>query len=373
MQFIDLQAQYQAAKVRIDERIQHVLRHGQYIMGPEVEQLESELADYVGVKHVITCANGTDALQLALMAMGIGPNDAVIVPTFTFFASAEAVAFVGATPVFVDVEPDTFNLSVSKLSATIEHIQNNTTLNLKAIMAVDLFGQPANYPAICQIAKEHELMIIEDAAQGFGGTIGKQRAGSFGDIATTSFFPAKPLGCYGDGGAVFTNNGDYAALIKSFRMHGKGIDKYDNVRIGMNSRLDTLQAAILLEKLALFPGELERRNQIAALYEKQLANHDCIQTPNCPSGYASSWAQYTLITRQGSREDLRQLLGRNHVPTAIYYATCMHQQTAFASYSATATDFPVAERLVQRCFSLPMHPYLKDEEVISICTALNAS
>ena len=363
MQFIDLKAQYEFAKQRIDQRIAAVLDHGQYIMGPEVSELEDQLAQYVGVKHAVTCANGTDALQLALMAMGIGPGDAVIVPTFTFFASAEAVAFVGATPVFADVDPRTFNLDCEKLATTIRQVQACSALKLKAIMAVDLFGQPAAYEHIQTIATSHNLLVIEDAAQGFGGERQGKRAGSFGDIATTSFFPAKPLGCYGDGGAVFTNNDDYAALITSLRVHGKGADKYDNVRIGMNSRLDTLQAAVLLEKLALFPAELARRQHVAGLYTAGLMNSPVVVAPECEDGVASSWAQYTLQAQSVSRSILQQRLQHQHIPTAVYYATCMHQQSAFTSAAPLFSDLSVAESLAACCFSLPMHPYLADDEV----------
>ena len=371
MEFIDLKAQYQLAKVRIDERIARVLAHGQYIMGPEVSELEAKLADYVGVKHAITCANGTDALQLALMTMGIGPGDAVIVPTFTFFASAEAVAFVGATPVFIDVNEDTFNLDTDKLITTIERIRSDSALTLKAIMAVDLFGQPANYDAIEIIAAKYQLLLIEDAAQGFGGELNGKRAGSFGDIATTSFFPAKPLGCYGDGGALFTDNDDYAALLKSLRIHGKGKDKYDNVRIGMNSRLDTLQAAVLLEKLALFPAELERRQQVAGWYTSRLESNPMVKTPVCAAGTSSSWAQYTLQACKGERDSLLQQLQQQGIPTAVYYPTCMHQQTAFQAQSVHTENWPVAERLAAMCFSLPMHPYLTENEVEQVVSVLN--
>ncbi len=370
MQFIDLKAQYEFAKQRIDQRIATVLDHGQYIMGPEVGELEFQLAHYVGVKHAITCANGTDALQLALMAMGIGPGDAVIVPTFTFFASAEAVAFVGATPVFADVDPRTFNLNCEKLATTIRHVQANSALKLKAIMAVDLFGQPAAFEHIQSIASEHNLLIIEDAAQGFGGERQGKRACGFGDIATTSFFPAKPLGCYGDGGAVFTNNDEYAALIKSLRVHGKGANKYDNVRIGMNSRLDTLQAAVLLEKLALFPAELERRQYVAELYSAELVHSPLLVTPECESSVSSSWAQYTLQAKSISRSELQQRLQSQNIPTAIYYATCMHQQLAFTSASPAFTDLSIAESLASCSFSIPMHPYLADEEVERVISVL---
>lgn len=354
MKFIDLEAQYQHLKVRIDKRIQQVLDHGQYIMGPEVKELEDELAEYVGVKHAITCANGTDALTLALMALNIGEGDAVFVPTFTFFASAEAVAFAGATPVFVDSDPNTFNICPSDLEKRIQEEFEKGRLKLKAIMGVDLFGLPANYPEIQKIADNFGLKIVEDAAQGFGGSINGRRAGSFGDIATTSFFPAKPLGCYGDGGAVFTDNDEYAELVKSYRVHGKGRDKYDNVRIGMNSRLDTIQAAILLEKLAEFPSELVSRNKVANNYSDELK--DKFQIPIVPEGYTSSWAQYTLVSAE--RDIVMASYKDKGIPTVVYYGRCMHQQAAFSSLGYSDEDFPVASRLAIQVFSLPMHPYL---------------
>lgn len=354
MQFIDLAAQYQHLKPRIDQRIQNVLDHGQYIMGPEVKELEEKLAEYVGVKHAITCANGTDALTLALMAMDIGEGDAVLVPTFTFFASAEAVAFAKATPVFVDSDAETFNICPVDLEKIIKAVIAEGKLNLKAIMAVDLFGLPANYPEIQKLADRYNLKIIEDAAQGFGGEINGKRAGGFGDIATTSFFPAKPLGCYGDGGAIFTDNDKYAELIKSYRVHGKGANKYDNVRVGMNSRLDTIQAAVLLEKLAEFPQELINRNKVAEQYEAELGKNS--NTPKVPEGYVSSWAQYTLLSE--NRDQVMAQYKEKGIPTMIYYAACMHQQAAFKELNYQEGDFPVAEKLATSVFSLPMHPYL---------------
>lgn len=354
MQFIDLAAQYQHLKQRIDKRIQDVLNHGNYIMGPEVEELEQKLADYVGVKHCISCANGTDALQLAMMVLDIKPGDAVFCPTFTFFATAEVVAYAGATPVFVDSDARTFNICPEDLERRIEQVIADGKLVPRAIIAVDLFGLPANYPELQRIADKYHLKLIEDAAQGFGGEINGKRAGSFGDMATTSFFPAKPLGCYGDGGAIFTNNDDYAALFRSFRVHGKGKDKYDNVRIGINSRLDTIQAAILLEKLAVFPTELIARNNAAAHYTATLA--DKFITPFVPQGYLSSWAQYTLISE--NRDAAMATYKQQGIPTMIYYGTCMHQQTAFKALNYTDADLPVASRLAKQVFSLPMHPYL---------------
>lgn len=357
MQFIDLKAQYKHLQEKIDQRIRNVLEHGKYIMGPEVQELEQRLADYTGVKHVITCANGTDALQLVMMTLGIKPGDAVFCPTFTFFASAEVIAYAGAIPVFVDSDENTFNICPLDLEQQIIKTLESGELTPKAIMAVDLFGLPANYPEIERIAKKYDLKVIEDAAQGFGGEINGQRACSFGDIATTSFFPAKPLGCYGDGGAVFTNSDEYAELLKSFRVHGKGSDKYDNVRIGMNSRLDTIQAAILLEKLDAFPEELIHRNRAAANYNSTLS--DKFKTPQVPDGYLSSWAQYTLVDK--NRDAVMADYKEQGIPTMVYYGTCMHQQTAFKHLGYSEGDFPIAEKLAKTVFSLPMHGYLNLE------------
>lgn len=366
MQFIDLKAQYQHLKKRIDKRIHSVLDHGRYIMGPEVQELEDRLAEYVGVKHAITCANGTDALTLALMALEIGEGDAVFVPTFTFFASAESIAYAKATPVFVDSDANTFNICPIDLEKRIKAVIKEGKLNLKAIMAVDLFGLPASYPEIQKLADKYNLKIIEDAAQGFGGEINGQRAGSFGDIATTSFFPAKPLGCYGDGGAVFTNDCEYAELIKSYRVHGKGVDKYDNVRIGMNSRLDTIQAAVLLEKLAEFPLELINRNRIAEHYQSELGG--MFQTPVAPKGYLSSWAQYTLLSEDRDSEMIR--LSKMGVPTMVYYHTGMHDQTVFSSLEYSDGVFPVASGFSKNVFSLPMSPYLTFTDIEKVTSSL---
>tara|TARA_B100001059_G_scaffold2633_1_gene2114 strand:- start:11476 stop:12546 length:1071 start_codon:yes stop_codon:yes gene_type:complete len=354
IQFIDLAAQYQHLKDKIDARIHAVLDHGKYIMGPEVQELEEKLSEYVGVKHTISCANGTDALTLALMVLGVKEGDAVFCPSFTFFATAETIAFEGATPVFVDSNEDTFNICPVDLEKRIEAVIAEGKLKPKAIIAVDLFGLPADYPALKKIADKYDLKIIEDAAQGFGGEIEGQRAGAFGDIATTSFFPAKPLGCYGDGGALFTNNDEYAELLKSYRVHGKGKDKYDNVRIGMNSRLDTIQAAVLLEKLAVFPQELLNRNKAAEKYTAELKG--IYKTPIVPNGYVSSWAQYTLVAEDRDAEMAKYKA--EGVPTMVYYGTCMHQQTAFKALGYQQGDFPVAEKLAKSVFSLPMHGYL---------------
>jgi len=354
MQFIDLKAQYQYLKPRIDSRIQQVLDHGKYIMGPEVFELEEKLAGYVGVKHAITCANGTDALTLSLMALGVERGDAVFCPTFTFFATAEAIAFLGATPVFVDSDMETFNICPNDLERRIQNTIKSGGLNPKAIISVDLFGLPANYPEIVKLADNYNLKLIEDAAQGFGGQINGKRAGSFGDIATTSFFPAKPLGCYGDGGALFTDNDSYAEILISLREHGKGGDKYDNMRIGMNSRLDTIQAAILLEKLSVFDEELYHRNEAALKYCKQYGS--TYQTPQAPKGYVSSWAQYTVIS--SNREAAIDKLKQKGIPTMVYYRTCMHQQPAFKDLLLSDSEFPIASSFSNTVFSLPMHPYL---------------
>ncbi len=362
MEFIDLKAQYKHLKPRIDKRIQVVLEHGKYIMGPEVQELEDKLAEYVGVKHAITCANGTDALQLAMMVFNVKEGDAVFCPTFTFFATAEAPAFFGATPVFVDSDRKTFNICPIDLEKRIEETLSDGKLTPKAIVAVDLFGLPANYPELERIAKKYGLKLIEDAAQGFGGSIDGKKAGSFGDIATTSFFPAKPLGCYGDGGAIFTNNDDLAELARSYRVHGKGTDKYDNIRIGMNSRLDTIQAAILLEKLAEFPKELINRNKAAANYEEVLKEK--YNTPKVPKGYVSSWAQYTILSEK--RDSVMAEYKKKGIPTVIYYGKCMHQQTAFNCSSSKKISLPIAENLANQVFSLPMHGYLSASQLASI-------
>jgi dTDP-4-amino-4,6-dideoxygalactose transaminase len=362
MQFIDLAAQYKHLKSKIDKRIQDVLDHGNYIMGPEVQELEERLAEYVGVKHAITCANGTDALTLAMMVLNIEKGDAVFCPTFTFFATAEVIAYEGATPVFVDSDEATFNICPVDLEKRIQSTIAEGKLIPKAIIAVDLFGLPANYPEIQKIANKYNLKLVEDAAQGFGGSINGKRAGSFGDIATTSFFPAKPLGCYGDGGAVFTNNDKYAELIKSYRVHGKGSDKYDNVRIGMNSRLDTIQAAILLEKLAEFPNELNNRNKVADKYNIILSKQ--YEIPQVPNGYTSSWAQYTLVSNSRDEEMIKYKA--KGIPTMIYYGTCMHQQKVFKMLKYIDSDFPVAVKLAKQVFSLPMHGYLNEKDLHNI-------
>jgi dTDP-4-amino-4,6-dideoxygalactose transaminase len=369
MRFIDLDTQYQNLKTKIDARIKAVLNHGNYIMGPEVFELEERLAQYTGVNHAVTCANGTDALQLAMMTLDIGPGDAVFCPTFTFFSTAEVVAFCGATPVFVDSEKDTYNICPADLEKRIQATIAEKKLKPKAIISVDLFGLPANYLDIQALASTYGLKLVEDAAQGFGGSINGQRAGSFGDIATTSFFPAKPLCCYGDGGAVFTNSDEYAEKLTSFRVHGKGRDKYDNIRIGMNSRLDTIQAGVLLEKLDVFPEEIEKRNKVAERYNKLLSN-DFVK-PFVPDGYLSSWAQYTIRLRSnGNRQIYMDALKAENIPSAIYYGKSLHRQTALAHF-CTSVDLYNSEILERQVFSLPMHPYLSENDQNKIAKVLN--
>lgn len=367
MKFIDLKTQYLYLERQIQTRINDVLSHGQFIMGPEVDELEQQLSDFVGVKHCITCANGTDALTLALMAIGVKKGDAVFCPTFTFFATAEAIAFLGATPVFVDSEVDTFNISPTHLQEQVELTIKQGRLNPTAVISVDLFGLPANYKDISAISSKHDLVLIEDGAQGFGGEVFHRKAGSFGDIATTSFFPAKPLGCYGDGGALFTDSDEYSSILKSLRVHGKGVDKYDNVCIGMNSRLDTIQAAILLEKLKAFPDELNARRAVAQFYNANLP--DTLGKPFVPEGYESAWAQYTI--KSNKRSFIQQELSKQGVPTNIYYSKCLHKQTAFKYLSADNQEIFQADKLTEQVFSLPMHPYLSDCNLSKIVNLLN--
>lgn len=369
MRFRDLKQQYQLLKADIDKAILDVVASGAYIMGPQVKELEKELADYVGTRHCVSCGSGTDALTLALKAWGIGQGDAVFVPDFTFFASAEAVSLEGATPVFVDVERETFNIAPYDLENKIEATIRKGDLTPKVIITVDLFGLPAHYPAIRRIADNHGMFILEDGAQGFGGAINGRRSCSFGDISTTSFFPGKPLGCYGDGGACFTDNAEWAALMDSYRMHGKGSSKYDNVRIGMNSRLDTIQAAILQVKLSAFDGELAAINNVAAEYTARLA--DIVETPVVPDGYLSSWAQYTVrLVGRAERDGLQAYLEEQGIPSMVYYPTPMHCQTAYRNQSIPEADCPVTRQLCDTVLSLPLHPYISSGEIDRVCNAI---
>ena len=371
MQFRDLKAQYNALKDEMDQAILDVVASSAYVMGPKVKEMEQAFAEYVGVKHCIGCASGTDALLLALKAWDVKAGDAVFVPSFTFFASAEVVAIQGATPVFVDVDPDTFNMDVRDLIHKIEQTVKAGTLNPKAIIAVDLFGLPADFKLISEVAKRYGLYLLEDAAQGFGGRIGDRKACTFGDIAATSFFPAKPVGCYGDGGAVFTNNDQWAELMDSYHLHGKGSDRYDNVRIGLNSRLDSIQAAILLVKLKAFrEHELEEVNRVAERYTERL--HDVVKTPEVPKGFYSSWAQYTIrVSNKEVRAKLQEALKANDIPTASYYPIPMHRQTAFSYLDPKMNECPVADHLADTVLSLPIHPYLSENDQDLICSLLS--
>jgi len=364
MEFRDLNTQYNVLKKEMDKAVLDVMSEGNFIMGRQVAEFEKQLADYVGVKHCITCANGTDALQLALMAWGIGAGDAVFIPDFTFFATGEVVSLEKATPIFVDVEEKTFNIDPEKLEKKIKKVVEKGELKPRVIITVDLFGCPANYEELRAIADRYELLLLEDSAQGFGGSIDGKMACSFGDISTTSFFPAKPLGCYGDGGAIFTDDDEMAELMRSYRIHGKGKDKYDNVRIGLNSRLDTIQAAILQVKLKAFIDyELADVNAIAKKYTHLLEN--VVITPAIPDGYYSSWAQYTIVLPDKERRDgLQEHLRRKGIPSNVYYIKPMHQQGAFAYLEyKDVEDLEVTKDLCERVLSLPLHPYLKDNDI----------
>lgn len=368
MQFRDLKQQYQVLKEDIDAAMVKVATDCNFISGAQVAELEKELAEYVGVKHCVTCANGTDALSIAMMVWDFGEGDAVFVPDFTFFSSGEIVSHCGATPVFVDVEKDTYNMSADSLERAIKKVVDDGKLKPRAIVAVDLFGLPADFSKLKPIAEKYGLLILEDGAQGFGGRIGDSLACSFGDIATTSFFPAKPLGCYGDGGALFTDNDEWADLMRSIRVHGKGTMKYDNVRIGLNSRLDTIQAAILSVKLKAFKEyEVEAVNKAAEQYTALLK--DTVTVPVVPEGFYSSWAQYTIqLKDREQRDKLQQVLKDNGIPSMIYYPKPMHKQLAFGLATADGAcdygfDCSTTESLCDTVLSLPMHPYLKEEEI----------
>ena len=368
MEFRDLKAQYKAIKNDIDAGVAEVITSAKFISGPHVKELEKQLADYVGVKHCVTCANGTDAITLALMTWDVGPGDAVFVPDFTFFSSGECPAFEGATPVFVDVDPRTYNIDPAKLESAIMRVKSEGKYIPKVVIAVDLFGLPADYEAIQDICKKYDLLLLEDAAQGFGGSIRGKVACSFGDISTTSFFPAKPLGCYGDGGAIFTDNDEWAAHLRSICVHGKsGNDKYNNIRLGMNSRLDTLQAAVLLAKLKAFKEyELADVNQVATWYTEALK--ECgLTLPYVPDGFISSWAQYTVqLPETVNRASVQEELKSQGIPTMIYYIKPMHQQGAFENTDSANADCPVTEKLCATVLSLPMHPYLTKEDVSEV-------
>lgn len=353
--FIDLAAQRRRIGSRMDEAILRVVNHGGYIMGPEVKQFEAELSAFCGAKHVISCANGTDALALVLMAKSVKPGQAILCPSFTFAATAEVVAWLGAVPIFVDCQPETFNMDPASLEFGINTARQ---LGLKpvGVIPVDLFGQPADYDAIEAICAREDLWLLCDAAQSFGASYRGRKLGTIGAATSTSFFPAKPLGCYGDGGAVFTNDDDLAAIMRSLRVHGQGSDKYDNVRIGMNGRLDTMQAAVLIEKLKIFPDEIAARDRVARRYNEMLG--DVVAVPVVAEGNTSVWAQYTM--RVPNRDALAAALKAKGVPTAIYYPKPLHQQTAYSKFPCAGNGVPVSERLAGEVLSLPMHPYLEE-------------
>jgi dTDP-4-amino-4,6-dideoxygalactose transaminase len=355
--FIDVAAQRRRLGSAIDEATKRVLDHCQFLMGPEVAAFESQLAAFCGAKHALSCSSGTDALVMVLMAKGIGRGDAVFCPTFTFCATAESVALVGATPVFVDVHADTFNLDVSSLRSAIATAKT-AGLTPKAVIPVDLFGLPADHDAIAEVAKAEMLFVLDDAAQGFGGLYKGRAVGTFGHATATSFFPAKPLGCYGDGGAVLTDDDELLAVLKSVRVHGGGSDKYDNVRLGLTARLDTIQAAVLIEKLKIFRDEIETRNRVAARYSHALK--DVATIPVVPDGYTSVWAQYTIRLAPGRRDVLAPALQAEGIPTAIYYAKPLHKQTAYRDFPVAAAGLAVSERLADEVISLPMHAYLDE-------------
>ena len=384
MQFIDLAAQQARIRSRIDARIAAVLDHGKYIMGPEVAELEAALCAFTGARHCITCASGTDALLMPLMAWGIGEGDAVFVPPFTFFATAEEPALLGATPIFVDIDPQTFNMRPNLLARAVEAVLRQDAdiyplpeaartrkLTPRAVIPVDLFGQAPPYAELLEVARAHDLLVLEDAAQSFGGTHHGQRHCAQGcHAAATSFFPAKPLGCYGDGGAVFTDDDDLAALLRSIWVHGKGSDKYDNVRLGLNGRLDTLQAAILLAKLEIFPEELTARQQVAECYARHLSGIKGLTPPHVADGNRSAWAQYCVLLPEGSRPAVMDHLKAQGIPTNIYYPKPQHCLAVFSRLGYAAEDMPAALQASRNILALPFHPYLPEEDVCKVAAAL---
>lgn len=368
IQFTDLAEQQKRILPNLEKRISKVLAHGKYIMGPEVFELEGKLSDFLGIRHSISCSSGTDALLMVLMAMDIGPGDAVFTTPFSFMATAEVISLLGATPVFVDIDPNTYNMNPDCLEKAINKVIQNKTgrLSPRCVIPVDIFGLPADYDAINRISGRHNLFVLEDAAQSFGAEYQHRKAGALAHAAATSFFPAKPLGCYGDGGAIFTDDDDLAKKLESIRVHGKGTDKYENVRIGINGRLDTLQAAILLEKLEIFEKEIKERNRVASLYSELLSSHFKLQT--IPENCMSVWAQFSI--RHELSQEMMATLNRNHIPTAVYYPKPLHCQTAFSYLGYQPDDFPVSKNLSESIFSLPMHPYLEEAQIRHICEIL---
>jgi len=371
IEFVDLGAQRRRIGARMDEAIRRVVDHGRFILGPEVAKLEHQLAEFCGAKHVLSCANGTDALGLALMALGAGPGQAILVPSFTFAATAEVVAWFGATPIFVDVLADTFNMAPGSFEAGIATARR-LGLTPAGVIPVDLFGLPADYHEILAVAEANRMWVLCDAAQSFGAVYKGSKVGTIGDLTTTSFFPAKPLGCYGDGGAVFLDDDEMMAVLKSLRVHGQGSDKYDNVRVGMNARLDTMQAAVLLEKLAIFADEIAARDRIAGRYDALLG--DVVSVPEVPEGLTSVWAQYTIRLPAGcDRDALAARLKSAGIPTAVYYPKPLHIQTAYRDYPRAGNGLPVSEQLSAEVLSLPMHPYLDEATQEHIAAALRAA
>ncbi|MCC2687842.1 MAG: DegT/DnrJ/EryC1/StrS aminotransferase family protein [Rhizobiaceae bacterium] len=366
MQFIDLGAQRERLGDRLKTAIDRVVKGGRYILGPEVTEFEEKLAAYVGVRHCVACANGTDALLLPLYATGIGPGDAVFVPSFTFAATAEVVALAKAEPVFVDVDPHTYNIDPESLQAAIAAVRAEGRLRPRAVIPVDLFGLAADYPAISGIAEHEALLVIEDAAQSIGGSRGGSMCGSFGTVGATSFYPAKPLGCYGDGGAMFTNDGDFAEKLRSFAFHGKGETQYDNVHVGLNSRLDTLQAAILIEKLAILEEEMQARQKVARRYAEGLSG--VVKVAQVPEGNRSAFAQFAIET--AGRDMLKAFLQERGIPSVIYYVKPLHQQPAYRHFPRTPSGLPVSEGLPERILCLPMHPYLTEADQDLIIAAI---
>ena len=373
LEFIDLKTQYSRLQEDMERAVLGVLRSGKYIMGPEVAELEAQLSRFVGVSHCVSCASGTDALVIALMAKGVEGGDAVFTTPFTFVATAEAIANVGATPVFVDIDAATFNIDPSRLEEAIARVGDEGALNPRAIITVDLFGLPADHARINAVAGREGLFVIEDAAQSFGATAGNRRAGSLADIGCTSFFPAKPLGCYGDGGALFTDDDEMADVLRSIRVHGQGTHKYDNIRLGVAGRLDTVQAAILLVKLKIFESELAARQRVAESYSSIIRDAGVpVEVPAIPDGFSSAWAQYSVLAESASeRERLMARLAAAGMPSAIYYPKPLHLQQAFAYLGHRAGDFPLSEDAASRIFALPMHPYLEEATLAEVVSALN--
>ncbi len=365
-QFIDLVAQQKLIRPELESAILKVLDHGQYIMGPEVETFEADLRKFTGASHAVTCANGTDALTIVLMAWGIGPGDAVFVPSFTYVATAEAPAQLGATPFFVDVCEDTFNIDSQSFKQAIMDCRK-LGLRPSVVIAVDLFGQPADVDSITEIAHLEKVKVLVDGAQSFGASSKGRSVGTMGDATTTSFFPAKPLGCYGDGGAIFTENDEDAAVMRSLRLHGKGSEKYDNIRIGLNSRLDTLQAAILIEKLKIFPDEVASRNKLANFYGKELCGF--FSVPKVLDNHVSTWAQYTLATNL--RDEVLNYLAKNSVPAAVYYPRPLSRQSGYYNYPSVSSGTPISHALSAKVFSIPMHPYMSSIQAQNLVSIMS--